>query len=92
MQVQVLRAGVFNGPGHKALPWANEGAVIEVADGPYAVSLIADGLVMLPVVDVPEGGGQRVEIGGQRSEVRDRTDRTKRTSRTGRMKLDGDGR
>lgn len=78
MQVQVLRAGVFNGPGHKSLPWANEGAVIEVADGPYAVSLIADGLVALPVVDVPEGGG--------------RTDRTKRTSRTGRTKSEGDGR
>jgi hypothetical protein len=59
MQVRVLRAGVFNGPGrsgesrHRALPWASEGALIEVADGAYAESLLADGWVAA----VREGGG-----------------------------------
>ena len=43
--VRVLGAGVFNGPGHRALPGAEAGSVIEVADGEYAGRLAAMGLV-----------------------------------------------
>lgn len=45
MTVRVQRAGVYNGPGHRSLPAAAEGDVIEVAGGAYGQSLIADGLV-----------------------------------------------
>jgi hypothetical protein len=46
MKVMVLVAGVYNGPEHRALPWAEAGAVVEVADGWYGDTLIARGCVM----------------------------------------------
>lgn len=45
MRVRVLEAGIYNGPGHRALPAANVGDVIEVASGPYAELLLAQGAV-----------------------------------------------
>jgi len=45
MQVRVLVAGVYNGPGHRALPWAEAGAVVTVADAEYAERLMAGGCV-----------------------------------------------
>ncbi len=49
MWVRVTREGagmVFNGPGHRALPAAGEGDVIEVQGGPYGLSLLEAGLVV----------------------------------------------
>ena len=46
--VRVLKEGVYANPRHKALPPAAPGDLIEVAAGPYADSLIADGFVVLP--------------------------------------------
>lgn len=54
MRVCVVVAGIYNGPGHRALPWAETGAVIEVADGRYAELLIREGLVR---VDEADGHG-----------------------------------
>ena len=47
MKVVVMVAGVYNGPGHRSLPWAEAGAVIEVAGGPYGDALVREGLVAL---------------------------------------------
>lgn len=44
-RVVVLVSSVYNGAGHKALPLAKEGDVIDVAGGAYAESLVRDGLV-----------------------------------------------
>ena len=55
MLVQVLVAGVYNGPGHRSLPWAEAGTVIEVATGPYGDALVREGLVALPPADVRIG-------------------------------------
>jgi hypothetical protein len=52
-QVRVLVAGIYNGPGHRALPWAEVGAVIEVADAEYADRLVAAGLVSRESGDAP---------------------------------------
>lgn len=43
--VQVLVPGVYNGRGHRALPRAERGDLIQVAAGGYGQSLIADGYV-----------------------------------------------
>lgn len=43
--VKVLRGALYNGPDHKSLGWCEPGQTIEVAAGPYADSLIADGFV-----------------------------------------------
>lgn len=58
VKVKVLRPGVFNGRGLKALPPAQEGDIIQVAAGGYAESLADDGWVELvgdtpAVVEVP---------------------------------------
>lgn len=58
VKVKVLRPGVFNGRGLKALPPAAEGDIIHVAAGGYAESLADDGWVELwvdapAVVEVP---------------------------------------
>ena len=45
MKVVVVVAGVYNGPEHRAQPWAEAGAVIEVADGWYADTLLEQGCV-----------------------------------------------
>lgn len=45
VKVIVLVPNVYNGAGHKALPYAEVDSVIEVAGGAYAESLIEDGLV-----------------------------------------------
>jgi hypothetical protein len=45
MKVVVVVAGVYNGPEHRALPWAEAGAVVEVADGWYGDTLIERGCV-----------------------------------------------
>lgn len=45
MQVRVLVAGSYNGPGHHDPVTAEPGAVIEVAGGWYVTGLIARGLV-----------------------------------------------
>lgn len=44
-EVMVLAAGVYNGPNNKSLGWCEASAVIRVAVGAYADSLIRDGLV-----------------------------------------------
>jgi hypothetical protein len=46
--VIVLHDGVYNNPRHKTLGFCKRGARIEVAAGPYADSLVADGFVALP--------------------------------------------
>jgi len=43
--VRVIVPGVYNGRGHRALPHAEAGDLIEVAGGGYAASLMADGYV-----------------------------------------------
>lgn len=43
--VRVLIAGIFNGPDHHALKWAEVGEEIVVASGAYANSLREDGFV-----------------------------------------------
>ena len=43
--VRVLVPGVYNGLGHKKLPYASAGDLVEVAGGGYAESLVADGYV-----------------------------------------------
>lgn len=43
--VRVLVGGVYNGRGHRALPTADVGDLIEVAGGGYGESLIVDGYV-----------------------------------------------
>lgn len=52
--VQVLRDGVYNGPRHKSLGPCRKGALIEVAAGAYADSLINDGFVALPGTEPAE--------------------------------------
>lgn len=92
MRVKVLRAGVFNGPGrpgetrHRALPWANEGEVVEVADGPYAESLLADGWVAAVVVASGPVVADRLsdrsqDVSGQRSGRTQRSDRSTLSTR-----------
>jgi predicted flap endonuclease-1-like 5' DNA nuclease len=41
--VRVVVPGYYNGLGHRRLPFAEKGDVIEVAGGGYAESLVADG-------------------------------------------------
>jgi predicted flap endonuclease-1-like 5' DNA nuclease len=43
--VRVIVPGVYNGLGHKSLPYAEAGDLIHVAGGGYGESLIADGYV-----------------------------------------------
>jgi len=45
MQVRVIRAGIYNGPGHRALSLAEPDDIIDVADAEYADSLEARGFV-----------------------------------------------
>lgn len=47
VRVRVLRAGVYNGPNHKALGRCEAGQVADVAAGAYAAALIASGAVEL---------------------------------------------
>lgn len=59
VKVKVIRPGVFNGRGLKALPPAAEGDIIHVAAGGYAESLADDGWVELvgdtpAMVEVPD--------------------------------------
>ncbi|MCI0726426.1 MAG: helix-hairpin-helix domain-containing protein [Chloroflexi bacterium] len=61
MKVRILKAGIYNGPGHKALPWAEEGDVITVATALYANSLMADGLVAPYVPPTAEGDGDQAD-------------------------------
>jgi len=55
MQVRVKIPGIYNGPGHRALPFADAGAVIAVADAEYAERLIAAGSVERLAVDSAPG-------------------------------------
>lgn len=48
IEVEVLVAGIYNGPSHKALPRADVGDLIRVAGGPYLEGLIAIGRLRLP--------------------------------------------
>jgi hypothetical protein len=48
IEVEVLVAGIYNGPGHKALPRAEAGDLIRVAGGPYLEGLIASNRLRLP--------------------------------------------
>jgi hypothetical protein len=48
IEVEVLVAGIYNGPGHKALPRAEAGDLIRVAGGPYLEGLIAINRLRLP--------------------------------------------
>jgi len=59
MRVRVLEAGIYNGPGHRALPAANVGDVIEVADGAYADLLLAQGAVTQELS--PEAGSRKLD-------------------------------
>lgn len=64
--VRVLKPGVFNGKGHKALPQAKEGQIIQVAAGGYAESLASDGWVEL-VDETPAEAAQPVQKEVERS-------------------------
>ena len=55
MRVRVKISGIYNGPGHRALPFADAGAVIAVADAEYAERLIAAGSVERLAVDSAPG-------------------------------------
>ncbi|MBK8188961.1 MAG: hypothetical protein IPK79_00740 [Vampirovibrionales bacterium] len=48
IEVEVLTAGIYNGPSHKALPRAEVGDLIRVAGGPYLEGLVASGRLRLP--------------------------------------------
>ena len=48
IEVEVLVAGIYNGPGHKALPRAEAGDLIRVAGGPYLEGLLAGNRLRLP--------------------------------------------
>lgn len=79
MRVRVLVAGVYNGPGHRSLPWAEAGAVIDVATGPYGDALIQQGLVAL-IATGPYGvgpGEAQVARGPSETPGRPRKARTK---------------
>ena len=45
MKVVVVVPGIYNGSEHRALPWAEVGTVIEVADGWYGDTLLEQGIV-----------------------------------------------
>lgn len=45
-QVMIVVAGIYNGPNHKSLGWIEAGDLVTVAVGPYADSLIQDGLAV----------------------------------------------
>ena len=47
MKVKVLRAGKFNGYGHKSLGWHEPGAELDIPFGPYLASLVDDGYVQI---------------------------------------------
>lgn len=56
-EVEVLVAGRYNGPNHKALPYVEKGEIICIATGAYLASLLADGRVrladdLLPVTEI----------------------------------------
>ncbi len=53
MIVTVVKASVYAGPGFVSLPFAEEGATIDIQDGWYAQSMIEGGYVALPVEPVP---------------------------------------
>lgn len=70
--VRVLVAGVFNGPGQRALPWAEPDAVVEVADGEYARRLEAAGMVSLALTPrplLPTSGAGEAEPGPSAAQV-----------------------
>lgn len=46
-EVVALVGGIYNGPGHRALPMAEPGDTIRVAEGEYLDSLLDDDLVVL---------------------------------------------
>lgn len=48
IEVEVLVAGIYNGPEHKALPRAEVGDLIRVAGGPYLDGLLAIQRLRLP--------------------------------------------
>ena len=54
IEVEVLVEGIYNGPGHKAMPRASAGDLIRIAGGPYLEGLVAAGRVRLPgQIDTP---------------------------------------
>lgn len=48
MIVTVVKAGIYAGPGFISLPFAEEGATIDIQDGWYAQTMIEGGHVALP--------------------------------------------
>jgi hypothetical protein len=58
MCVRVVIGGIYNGPGHRALPWAEPGALIEVADAEYGARLLAEGRVAEVTTRTEPGPGE----------------------------------
>lgn len=69
MKVVVVVAGVYNGPEHRALPWAEAGAMVEVADGWYGDTLLEQGCVRSCDSGLPPSTQDDMQVGPTQAQV-----------------------